>query len=55
MALIGGNINSYGDFIFNAKVNDVNNLLGDIKKEIINKHYSGNQGVQIVITALNKL
>jgi len=55
MAFVGSQVSGYGDLIFESKVTDGNEVLGNIKKHIIDRHFNSSSKVNIVITSLNKL
>lgn len=55
MAFKNSTVFGYGDLIFDSKVTDGNELLGNIKNHIIDNYYSGDRGIRVVITSLNKL
>jgi len=50
-----GAVYSYGDLAFKSEQTDVGELLGDVKKTIIDNYHGGNKLFRVVVTALNKI
>lgn len=55
MAFRGNSTYGYGDMTFNSSVSDAGLFLGNLKEDILESHYKDQAGIDIVITALNKI
>jgi hypothetical protein len=55
MVFRGSIVSGYGDLIFESKVTNGNELLGNIKDHIIKSEFSDLENINVVITSLNKL